>query len=104
MSSPGCDDRGVTPIRFEGATKRYGEKTALADLSLEIPAGTLFALVGPNGAGKTTAIGLLTGLLAPTSGRAFVDGIDVAADPMAAKARLGFVPHPPALPPHGAPG
>jgi len=90
-------------IRFERAVKRYGDKTALADLSLEIPAGTLFALVGPNGAGKTTAIGLLTGLLAPTSGRTFLAGIDVARDPVAAKARLGFVPDRPYLWPKWTP-
>jgi ABC-2 type transport system ATP-binding protein len=90
-------------IRFERAVKRYGEKTALSDLSLEIPAGTLFALVGPNGAGKTTAIGLLTGLLAPTSGRTFLAGIDVTRDAVAAKARLGFVPDRPYLWPKWTP-
>ncbi|MCM3878336.1 MAG: ABC transporter ATP-binding protein [Thermoanaerobaculia bacterium] len=90
-------------IRFEGAVKRFGDKTALADLSLEIPAGTLFALVGPNGAGKTTAIGLLTGLLAPSGGRTFLSGIDVARDPVAAKARLGFVPDRPYLWPKWTP-
>jgi ABC-2 type transport system ATP-binding protein len=90
-------------IRFEGAVKRYGGKTALSDLSLEIPAGALFALVGPNGAGKTTAIGLLTGLLSPTSGRTFLAGIDIARDPVAAKAKLGFVPDRPYLWPKWTP-
>jgi ABC-2 type transport system ATP-binding protein len=90
-------------IRFEGAVKRYGGKTALSDLTLEIPAGALFALVGPNGAGKTTAIGLLTGLLSPTSGRTFLAGIDVARDPVAAKAKLGFVPDRPYLWPKWTP-
>ncbi len=90
-------------IRFEGAVKRYGGKTALSDLSLEIPAGALFALVGPNGAGKTTAIGLLTGLLSPTSGRTFLAGIDVAREPVAAKAILGFVPDRPYLWPKWTP-
>jgi ABC-2 type transport system ATP-binding protein len=90
-------------IRFERAVKRYGDKTALSDLSLEIPAGTLFALVGPNGAGKTTAIGLLTGLLSATSGRTFIAGIDVARDAVAAKARLGFVPDRPYLWPKWTP-
>ena len=90
-------------IRFEGAVKRYGDKTALSDFSLEIPSGTLFALVGPNGAGKTTAIGLLTGLLSPTSGRTFLAGIDVARDAEAAKARLGFVPDRPYLWPKWTP-
>ncbi len=90
-------------IRFERAVKRYGDKTALSDFSLEIPAGALFALVGPNGAGKTTAIGLLTGLLSATSGRTFLAGIDVARDPVAAKARLGFVPDRPYLWPKWTP-
>jgi ABC-2 type transport system ATP-binding protein len=90
-------------IRFEGAVKRYGDKTALSDFSLEIPAGALFALVGPNGAGKTTAIGLLTGLLAPTAGRAEICGIDVERDPRAAKAKLGFVPDRPYLWPKWTP-
>ncbi|MEO8053718.1 MAG: ABC transporter ATP-binding protein [Acidobacteriota bacterium] len=90
-------------IRFERAVKRYGDKTALADLTLEIPAGALFALVGPNGAGKTTAIGLLTGLLSPTSGRMFLAGIDVAKEPVAAKAKLGFVPDRPYLWPKWTP-
>ncbi len=90
-------------IRFERAVKRYGDKPALSDLSLEIPAGAVFALVGPNGAGKTTAIGLLTGLLSPTSGRALLAGIDVARDPVAAKMRLGFVPDRPYLWPKWTP-
>jgi ABC-2 type transport system ATP-binding protein len=68
-----------------------------------VPKGAVFALVGPNGAGKTTAIGLLTGLLAPTAGRAFVCGIDVACDPVRAKAKLGFVPDRPYLWPRWTP-
>ncbi len=93
----------MTAIRFEGATKRYGGKTALSDLTLDIPGGAVFALVGPNGAGKTTAIGLLTGLLAPTSGRALLSGVDVAAEPVRAKSRLGFVPDRPFLWPKWTP-
>jgi ABC-2 type transport system ATP-binding protein len=93
----------VTAIRFEAATKRFGEKTALDGLTLEIPPGTLFALVGPNGAGKTTAIGLLTGVLSPTAGRALVAGIDVGREPVAAKRKLGFVPDRPYLWPKWTP-
>ncbi len=88
---------------FERATKRYGDLLALAELTLEVPPGVVFALVGPNGAGKTTAIGLLTGLLAPTSGRASVFGIDVARDPVEAKRQLGFVPDRPYLWPRWTP-
>ncbi len=93
----------MTAIRFERAVKRYGEKTALRGLSLDIAAGTLFALVGPNGAGKTTAIGLLTGLLSPTSGRTLLADFDVARNPVEAKARLGFVPDRPYLWPKWTP-
>ena len=87
----------MTPVQYQAATKRYGALTALDGLTLEIPAGTLFALVGPNGAGKTTAIGLLTGLLTPAAGRVTVFGVDVAASPVEAKRRLGFVPDRPYL-------
>jgi ABC-2 type transport system ATP-binding protein len=89
--------------RFEKATKRYGGLLALDALDLSIGPGTLFALVGPNGAGKTSALGLLTGLLAPTSGRALVAGFDVAREPLEAKRRLGFVPDRPLLWPRWTP-
>ncbi len=88
---------------FDGATKRYGNVLALSGLTLEVPPGVVFALVGPNGAGKTTAIGLLTGLLAPTAGRADVFGIDVASRPIEAKRLLGFVPDRPYLWPRWTP-
>lgn len=101
VSTP--DGTAIPSIRFDGATKSYGQKTALASLTLEVAAGSVFALVGPNGAGKTTAIGVLTGLLAPTTGRTFVCGIDVARDPVAAKSRLGFVPDRPYLWPKWTP-
>jgi ABC-2 type transport system ATP-binding protein len=88
---------------FEKATKRYGSLLALDALDLSIGPGVLFALVGPNGAGKTTALGLLTGLLEPTSGRALVSGFDVAREPLEAKKRLGFVPDRPLLWPRWTP-
>jgi ABC-2 type transport system ATP-binding protein len=79
-------------LRFEGASKSYGERLALDRLTLRVEPGEIFALVGPNGAGKTTTIGLLTGLLAPTAGRVAVFGLDVAREPLAVKRRLGLVP------------
>lgn len=90
-------------LAFDRATKRYGDVLALSELTLEVPPGVVFALVGPNGAGKTTAIGLLTGLLAPTAGRAAVFGVDVAERPVEAKRRLGFVPDRPYLWPRWTP-
>ncbi len=81
----------------------YASVTALDALTLEVPTGTVFALVGPNGAGKTTAIGLLTGLLTPTSGSVRVFDVDVAARPLEAKRRVGFVPDRPYLWPRWTP-
>lgn len=66
-------------------------------------AGEVFALVGPNGAGKTTALGLLTGILRPTAGTVRVFGHDVSREPLAAKARLGYVPDRPYLWPRWTP-
>src|SRR5207249_3316024 len=73
-------------------SKRYGSLTAVEDLDLEVSAGELFGFLGPNGAGKTTTIKMLVGLLRPTSGSARVAGIDIAAEPERAKAKIGYVP------------
>ncbi len=78
-------------IRFVGLTKRYGTVTAVQDLTLEVRAGEVYALLGPNGAGKTTALRCLATLLAPTSGTASVDGVDVTESPVVARARLAFL-------------
>jgi len=90
-------------VQLQGATKRYGTFTALDALDLTVAAGAIFALVGPNGAGKTTTIGLLTGQLTPSAGRALVCGIDVTERPLEAKRRLGFVPDRPYLWPKWTP-
>ena len=84
-------------IRIEHLTKRYGDVTAVDDLSLEVPAGELFCFLGPNGAGKTTTIKVLTGLVRPTSGRAWIGGHDIQADPLAAKQMVGYIPDMPYL-------
>jgi len=73
-------------------TKRFGQHTAVDRLSLDVPAGSMFGLLGPNGAGKTTTLSMTTGLLRPDAGTAFIGGIDVWADPAAAKARMGVLP------------
>jgi sodium transport system ATP-binding protein len=78
-------------IAAQGLTKRFGDFLAVDGLTLEVKAGEVYGLIGPNGAGKSTTLRLLSGLLQPTSGRATLAGIDVGRDPLAAKARLGFV-------------
>jgi len=79
-------------IRITGLTKRYGTFTALDGLSLDIPAGTLFGFLGPNGAGKTTTLRMIAGILRPTSGTVEIAGEDIHRKPLAAKARLGYIP------------
>ncbi|HEV2636551.1 MAG TPA: ABC transporter ATP-binding protein [Actinocrinis sp.] len=72
--------------------KEFGSKTAVAGIDLEIAAGSFAGLVGPNGAGKTTSLSMMTGLLRPDLGRIAINGVDVWADPPAAKAVMGVVP------------
>ncbi len=73
-------------------TKRFGAVTAVNSLSLEVSKGSICAFLGPNGAGKSTTVKMLSGLLTPTSGRASVCGLDVAAHPVEVKRRIGVLP------------
>jgi len=79
-------------IAIEGLTKRYRDILALSDLNLQIGAGKIFGYIGPNGAGKTTTIRIIAGLLKPTSGKALIAGVDVVANPRAARDVVGFLP------------
>ncbi len=79
-------------IRLTDLTKRYGKFTAVDGINLEIRRGELFGFLGPNGAGKTTTMRMIAGILQPTSGRIEIAGDDLAADPLRAKSRLGFIP------------
>src|SRR5437870_11697856 len=80
-------------IRTQGLTKVYpGDIRAVDRLDLAIEEGEIFGLLGPNGAGKTTTVGMLTTRIIPTSGRAFVGGIDVIRHPALAKQAIGVVP------------
>ena len=84
-------------LRLDGLTKRYPGVTALDGLTLEVPRGRI-GLVGANGAGKTTMFRLLLGLAHPTEGRVEVCGVDVAADPIGVRSRLGYMPEHDCLP------
>ena len=79
-------------IRLTNLTKRYGSFTAVNGIDLEVPRGELFGFLGPNGAGKTTTLRMIAGILRPTSGSIQVGGVDVVANPMAAKSKLGYIP------------
>ena len=79
-------------IRLEQLTKRFGEQEAVRGISLEIQPGQLVGLLGPNGAGKSTTIRMLTGMLAPTAGRAEVGGFDILTQSLEIKRIVGYVP------------
>jgi ABC-2 type transport system ATP-binding protein len=84
-------------FRVENLGKRFGEIRAVDGISFEVRKGELYGLLGPNGAGKTTTMSMLSGLLRPDEGRILFDGVDLAADPIRVKARLGVVPQETAL-------
>ena len=78
-------------LRAEALTRRFGDFTAVDSISLEVERGAIFGLLGPNGSGKSTLVRMLCGLLAPTSGRAELDGLDVARESLAVRRRLGYM-------------
>jgi len=79
-------------VETKDLVRRFGNLTAIDNVTMTISTGELFGLLGPNGAGKTTILRLLTGQLEPTSGSSKVLGIDPAKNPIAVKARIGVVP------------
>ncbi len=78
-------------VSLSGLTRRFGPLTAVDDLTLDVAPGELFGIVGPDGAGKTTTLRMLAGVLPPSSGTALVHGVDVGADPDAAKPHLAYM-------------
>jgi len=79
-------------IHVQELTKRYGDKLALDHVSFDVQQGEVLGLLGLNGAGKTTTMNILTGYISATSGRAIVDGHDVAREPIEAKRLIGYLP------------
>jgi ABC-2 type transport system ATP-binding protein len=84
-------------IELKNVTKKYGDFTAVDNVSLSVKAGDVFAFLGPNGAGKTTTIKMLTTLLHPTSGEIFLDGHNVTENPAATRKSFGIVFQDPSL-------
>jgi sodium transport system ATP-binding protein len=78
-------------ITLQALGKAFGPIRAVDGLTFSVPGGEIYGLLGPNGAGKTTALRMLSGLLAPSSGRATVMGLDVARFPQQVKTQLGFL-------------
>lgn len=75
-----------------GLTKRFGEHVAVDNLTLSVPTGSFFGLVGPNGAGKSTTLSMVTGLLRPDAGQAWIGSQNTWEDPVAAKQKIGVLP------------
>jgi len=79
-------------IRFENVRKVFGKVVAVDHIDISIEPGSFVGIIGHNGAGKSTSLRMLMGLVRPTEGRVFVDGVDVHAHPLEARKRLGAVP------------
>ncbi len=78
-------------IHLKGLTRRFGDTLAVDSLSLEVAAGEVFGLLGPNGAGKTTTVRMLTALIAPTAGEAWVNGYPLGREDMAIRRTVGVL-------------
>ena len=84
-------------IKIDHLSKNYGDFTALSDLCLEIPDGELFCFLGPNGAGKTTTLKILTGLLKPSKGTAYLNGYNIQSHSIESRRLIGYIPDMPYL-------
>jgi ABC-2 type transport system ATP-binding protein len=84
-------------LKIENLTKRFGSFTAVDNISLNILKGDLYAFLGENGAGKTTTIKIIAGLYSPTSGKVYVNDVNVQSDPITAKSYIGYIPDQPFL-------
>ncbi len=84
-------------ITVEHLSRRYGEQVAVNDLSFSVARGEVLGFLGPNGAGKSTTMQMLTGNLAPGTGRITINGIDLLEQPREAKRHLGYLPEQPPL-------
>ena len=91
------NSNGIPAVEARGLRKTYGKHEAVKNVDLIIQPGEIVGFLGPNGAGKTTTIKMLTGLLKPTAGQAFIAGNDIQKEPVKAKAAFGYVPDTPNL-------
>lgn len=84
--------RGSAALEITNLVKVFGQQAAVDGVNLTVPRGSFYGLVGRNGAGKTTTLSMATGLLKPTAGQVLVGGLDVWANPLDAKRRVGVLP------------
>ena len=79
-------------IEVSHVSRNFGTFRAVNDVSFSIPKGQIVGLLGPNGAGKTTTMRMITGFLAPSDGKIFIDGIDISENPVKCKEKIGYMP------------
>ena len=84
-------------IRAEALTKHFGRIDAVKSIDFHVEKGEIIGFLGPNGAGKSTTMNMITGYLAPSSGRVLIDGVDMVENPEEAKRRIGYLPEQPPL-------
>jgi len=85
----------VNPLVIKNLSKRFNNLWAVRNLSLELKGGEIFVLLGPNGAGKTTTLKLIAGLLHPTHGEIYIQGLNIASEPLKTKSLIGYIPDEP---------
>ena len=89
--------RDTSVIRAEGLGKRFGDRWAVRDLTLDVGRGEVFGFLGPNGAGKTTTVRMLAGMIVPTEGHAWISGVDLAGGQDMVRSRIGLLTESPGL-------
>src|ERR1700739_3121461 len=92
LQRPVYDSKAPSAIEVDHIVKKYGDFTAVDDVSFTVKEGEIFGLLGPNGAGKSTLIRMMTTLIPITSGKARISGHDVAKEPNAARRMIGVIP------------
>lgn len=90
-------------IEVKNLTKKYGDNTAVSNLSFTVEKGKIYGFLGPNGAGKTTTMNIITGCLAATEGQVLINGHDIFEEPKAAKSHIGYLPEQPPVYPEMTP-
>ncbi len=91
LIADGAGGKTGTALEVRGLTKRFGDFTAVNNISLTVPYGEIFGFLGPNGAGKSTTIKMLCGLLPATSGEGMVGGVDIVHSPETIKSKIGYM-------------
>ncbi len=92
MQAADYNRASMASIEVQGLTKRYGSITAIDGISFSVDRGEVVGFLGPNGAGKTTTMKILTGFISATDGTATIDGLDVQADSLEVRRRIGYLP------------